>query len=283
MMRLGSGGGIGAAALLVLGGCAGATVGSGVGDTWLDRAPYWAGRTHAVATIAYQPVSFQAGATGPASFDLDGASGAPVATLLEALNAHLDALARTRGLTPVPAVAGEPPDVRFGCDQDHWGDCILPDDGEPEMRLAVGRPSRDWVGASALQLSEVGAGAVLVLTLETGNYWPRQTNWRGSKAVDLGTGRTVPLPWLTALDAPVSVIQLTGALVGADGRAIAIGAEGLLARRTSIVLAGFGVQAQVNEDDVQALMRERVSDRPGAPLVWQQALEDLIDGLVGSS
>ena len=148
------------------------------------------------------------------------------------------------------------------------------------MRLAVGRPSGQWTDAAAVELSEVGADALLILTLETSWYWPRQTNWRGSKAVDLGTNRTVSLPWLTSLEDPVSVIQLTGSLMGPDGRAIVIGAEGLLARRTSIMLTGFDVRALISDDEVERLLTERL-DADG-PLVWQQAIDDLLDRLTGS-
>ena len=269
---------------VLLGGCTGATLGSGVGDTWLARAPYYSGRAVPVGTVAYVPVTFQTGAAGPASFDLSADPDSPVAALLQAMNAHLDSLAADRLLRPVDPVAGTPPDVRFGCEQDDWDECVLTDedgDGDPEMRLAVGRPSRQWTEAAAARLADADADALLVLTLETGWYWPRQTNWRGSKAVDLGTGRTVPLPWLTSLEDPVSVIQITGSLVGPDGRAITIGAEGLLARRTSILLAGFDVRALISEDDVQRLLTERVNGDPDGPLVWQKAIDDMVDRLTG--
>ncbi|HZA51832.1 MAG TPA: hypothetical protein VE549_13900 [Myxococcaceae bacterium] len=34
------------------------------------------------------------------------------------------------------------------------------------------------------------------------------------------------LPWLTSLETPVSVLQLTGALIDRSGQAVRIGAEG---------------------------------------------------------
>lgn len=264
--------------------CTGATVGSGVGETSFGDAPYYAGRDLPAGSVAYLPIAFQAGASGPASFDLASENGTPVADLLRAMNAYLDGVAQARQLHAAEPLPGTPPDVRFGCVEDEWGECAAPDDGrDPEMRLAVGRPSGEWTGAAATRLADEGADLLLVLTLETGRYWPRQTNWRGSKAVDLGTDRTLPLPWLTSLDDPVSVLQITGSLMGPDGRAVRIGAEGLLARRTSIVLSGFDVQALVTEDDVRMLMTQRVGDDPGAPLVWQKAIDDLLDGLTHSA
>ena len=272
--------------VFIVSGCAGATVGSGVGDTTFEKAPYYAGRPAAASGIAYLPVTFQTGATEPASFDLDAGDGGSVAGLLTLMNAWLDSVAASRMSGPLEPPEGTPPDVLFGCSEDEWGECVFTDedgDGDPDMRLAVGRPSKAWTGDAATALAHAGADALLVITLETGHYWPRQTNWRGSKAVDLGTDRTVGLPWLTSLEMPVSVLQLTGALVGPDGRAIRIGAEGLRARRTSLVPAGFGFQALVTEEDVEALLAERVEDRPDAPLVWQEALRTLVERLTGLS
>jgi hypothetical protein len=147
------------------------------------------------------------------------------------------------------------------------------------MRLAVGRPSEEWARGAAQALGSAGADELLVLTLEVGQYWPRYTNWRGSKAVHLGTEHTTSLPWLTSMDTPVQVLQLTGALVGPDGKAIRIGAEGMLARRTPLIISGLGGQALISDEDVSALMSARREDLPGRPLVWEVALHTLLDQL----
>jgi hypothetical protein len=287
--------GAGAAVLLgaaLLPSCTGATVGAGVGEARFDRAPYYAGpvapesRTGTGAT-AYVPIAFQRDAEGSAGFDPGSEPGTPLDRLVEALNGYLDELAAERGLSAMSPPAGTPPDVRFGCETDGIGECVIPDEGPAygpgrlRMRLAVGRPSGAWVQAASRTLNDAGADRILVITLETGQYWPRQTNWRGSKAVDLGTDRTVPIPWLTSLEAPVSVIQLTGALVGPDGKAIRIGAEGLQARRTPIVASGFGAQALITDEDVERLLAERVDGRPDGELVWRAALRRLVDELSG--
>jgi hypothetical protein len=105
----------------------------------------------------------------------------------------------------------------------------------------------------------------------------------GTKEVELGTDHTVQLPWLTSLEAPVSVLQLTGALVGPDGKAKRIGAEGLLARRTSLGLSSIGAQELITDAEVEALLTARREDLPGAPLVWETALRSLVAGLTGST
>ena len=208
---------------------------------------------------------------------------------MEALNGYLAELAPGRLAGPVRPPRGTQPDVRFGCETDGIGECVIPDEGPAygpghiRMRLAVGRPSLEWVESAAAAMGDAGADRLLLITLETGQYWPRQTSWRGSKAVDLGTDRTVPLPWLTSLETPVTVLQLTGALVGRDGRAIRIGAEGLQARRTPILASGFGAQALLTDEDVRRLLSERLEDRPDRPLVWQVALRDLVRDLTGGA
>src|SRR5690606_18100603 len=193
----------------------------------------------------------------------------------------------------VTAVAHEqtltPPDVRFGCETESGvpgGDCVERGDsalgrGAQYMMLAVGRPSAAWVAWLADVMTENKVDRTLVITLEVGQYWTRQRGIRGTKEVELGTGHSQQLPWLTSLETPVSVLQLTGALVGADGRAVRIGAEGLLARRTGILAAGFGAQALLTDEDIAGLQELRRHDRPRQPLVWQAALHDLVRGLTG--
>jgi hypothetical protein len=128
---------------------------------------------------------------------------------------------------------------------------------------------------------DVGVGRALVLTLEVGQYLPRQTGLRGDKEVELGTGHVVRLPWLTSLETPVSVLQLTGALVSSDGRAIRIGAEGILARRTPLVASALGAQRLVSDEDVEQARTLRRDDLPGQPLAWQVALRHLVAQLTG--
>lgn len=281
-----------AAALVAAGlltGCAGATVGSGVGDAHLERAPYYAGgsRMVGVERVAYVPVAYQPGAAQAPIFDPEAAGGSPVATLLHAINAYLDSLAVDGLGGPVEPPAGTPPDVQFGCEPDPTGDCLTREEStsfgsdNPTMRLAVARPSGEWTAGAAAVLEEAGADALLLLTLEVGQYWTRQTNWRGSKEVELGSGHSVGLPWLTSLDTPVSVLQLTGALVGPDGKAIRIGAEGLRARRTPLLISGIGGQTLISDEDVAALMSARREDLPGQPLVWQAAVRTLVSELTG--
>lgn len=262
-------------------GCAstGSTLGSGVGDELLDQPPWYAGGSAINSgPIAHVPITFQRGATDAEIFDLKSKPGTAVAGLLAEMNAYLDSLAATRPLRGV-RTAGTPPDVQFGCEPAVNVQCGREDAGE--MRLAIGRPARSWIDSIRAAATRAGAHRVLVITLETGNYFPEQENLRGSKRVALGTGYSVDVPWLTALDKPVSVLQLTGALMDTTGTAVRIGAEGLLAKRTNIALSGMGVQALISDDDVEQLRTTRRTDVKGSPLVWQAALRNMVAQLAG--
>ncbi|HEX5832033.1 MAG TPA: hypothetical protein VFY16_13715 [Gemmatimonadaceae bacterium] len=284
---------LGALALLLsVGGCAstGATSRSGVGDSWLERPPYYAGRavTGDSARVARLPVTYQRGAAQAPIFEPAAGAEMPIGQLLGEMNAYLDSLSAGVELASLAALpGGTPPDVSFGCATDASGDCVeLTDEEsgaatEQGLRLAVGRPSGAWVAATAAALDRAGATRALLLTLEVGQYRVTSTGWRNDKSVELGTGYAVKLPWLTSLDAPVQVLQLTGVLVERDGRAVRIGAEGLLARRSNLLTSGFGAQALVTDEDVARLRIARRDDLPGRPLVWQVALETLVRQLTG--
>jgi hypothetical protein len=268
-----------------------------VGDSFPERPPYRAGATTGVAgatRIAILPVAYQRGAAQADTFDPSSAPASPISALLAEMNAYVDSLSRAAGsavAVRIAAPVGTPPDVRFGCVRDAIDDCASPDavgpavrssgTEQPRMQLAVGRPSPEWTAAARTALEQGNAQHALVLTLEVGQYWVTKTGWTNRKSIELGTNYSVSLPWLTSLDAPVNVLQVTGALMGRDGLAVRIGAEGMLARRTSLVMSGMGAQALVTDDDVQQLRTLRRDDLLGQPLVWQVAVRQLVADLAG--
>ena len=264
---------------------AGATYQSGVAPKSFEHPPFYAGATVAAGAsrIAHFPIRFQRGAEQPASFEPDSAKGTPVAALLAEMNAFLDSLSPTR-ITPKSAEVGTPPDVRFGCVTAVFGDCQ--DEGEPtptnrQLDLSVARPSAEWIAWLSGTLDAVPADHALIITLELANYWPRQKGLGLSKEVELGTGYTVGVPWLTSLEKPVAVVQLTAALVGRDGKAVRIGAEGLMARRSNLLTSALGAQRLISDEDIEKVRTQRRDDLPGQPLVWQAALRSLVAQLTG--
>jgi hypothetical protein len=279
----------------------GATLGSGVGDTYLEHPPYYAGQrieklSGDKGRLGHLPVAFQRGASQPAIFDPRDGSGSSMDTLLEEMNVYLDALGVSAPLVAgrrVSAVVHEatlvPPDVRFGCIAEHHapgGDCEERGDGalgrgRQEMLLAVGRPSSEWVAWIASVMNDQGVARALVVTLEIGQYFLRQEGLRGTKVLELGTHHKATLPWLTSLETPVSVLQLTAALVGPDGKAVRIGAEGFQLRRSHLLVSAVGGQELLGEEDIAAVRKAVRTDLPGQPLAWQAAMRELVTRVTG--
>lgn len=264
----------------------GATFRSGVGDVFLEHPPYVAGRAPLPAVeVVRLPVVYQRGGSHAAFIDPAGGERTAVAALVEEMNRWLDSTARVAPLPGRLVPPGVAPDVQFGCEQFGSEDCderdeeVLGRQGT-RLRLAVGRPSREWIAAAQAALDSAGATHALVITLEIGQYFTRQTGLLGKKHLELGTGYTVSQPWLTSLETPVSVLQLTGAVIDREGKAVRIGAEGILARRTSLAGSAVGLQRILRDEDVAEARQLRREDLPGAPLAWQAALKHLVDSLV---
>lgn len=286
------------AAAVLLTGCAttGATFGSGVGDRLLEHPPYYAGVAAPAAApagsrLAYLPVAYQRGAAQPEIFDPRADAGTPMHALLTEMNAVLDSLGA--GLRVAVRRADQdkriPPDVRFGCATESGqpdddcrarGDSALGRAGQT-MQLSVGRPSAEWISWAHDVMRTGSVSRLLVITLETGQYLPRQRGWRGSKEVELGTDHVAGLPWLTSLETPVSVLQFTGVLMDSTGRAQRIGVEGIYARRTRLGISALGAQEIITDEDIQRVREERRDDLPGRPLAWRVALIQLVEGLTG--
>jgi len=283
-------------------GCAttGATLGSGVGDRFVDHPPYYAGISIATlnrdgSAIGHLPIAFQRGASQPPMFDPRSGQGTPMNRLLEDMNAYLDSLGvSTRviaagGAAAVAPRAAVPPDVRFGCVPENAAsreECAEPTNpalgrGRVEMLLTVGRPSSEWVAWHRNVATAAGTDRTLVLTLEVGQYLMRQEGLVGNKVVELGTGHRAKLPWLTSLESPVMVLQMTAALVDRDGKALRIGAEGFFPKRTRFWVSAAGAQELLTDEDVAAVREYRREDLPGAPLAWKVAMRELVSQVTG--
>jgi len=92
----------------------------------------------------------------------------------------------------------------------------------------------------------------------------------------LGTGNEEPIKFLTAEDKLLEVLQLTGALVDAQGRVLRAGAEGILARDTPFAARVVEVEKAIDDRTLEKVITsERRDDLPGSPAEWEVALENL--------
>lgn len=293
------------APLFLLAACAttGATLGSGVGDAYPERAPYYAGARASLAAdtaarIGVLPVHYQPGGGQAVLFDPSWGKGSPIGDLLQEMNGYLDSLTTASGTRTIRLVTGlsrdrtipldlkfgVAPDVRFGCltERELPGEeCAARGDsalgrGRQTMKLAVGRPDATWTRWVGTTMDGAMTPYAIVITLEVGQYLMKQKGLAGRKVVELGTGYEVELPWLTSLETPVLVLQLTGALVDRQGKAVRIGAEGIAAKRTPLLASAVGAQALLTDADVSQVRTTRRDDLAGQPLAWREAMRALV-------
>ena len=246
----------------------------------LDRPPYYDGKLKGdVRPAAHVPVTYR---VVPGSLDPTPERSKALAAVLDSLNSELARL----GLTAEMSADLSPqrhPDVTFGCRRGGTEANGTPrasdelDTTEPRrMAFRVEDASKQW-----RELARLAAGdslrAIVCVQLGFDEYWVRQKDWKGNKVIDLGSTRSMPLTWLTSLDDPVQVLQLTAALVAPDGRVIRVGAEGLLARRTGMTASMVGAQEVLTEDDLRTLTE---SSADGSGPVWRSALRELVSRLL---
>jgi len=113
--------------------------------------------------------------------------------LVAEMNAYLDSLAASVKVFPASAEVGSAPDIHFGCRPAViGGDCIGDGDenGNHELELSVGRPSQDWIGWLGTALDSTSHDKAFLVTLELGQYWPRQKGLSLGKEVRLGSDHT---------------------------------------------------------------------------------------------
>jgi hypothetical protein len=247
-----------------------------------DRPPYYDGKLKQAARPAgHATVSFRHvdGSLDPTPDKSPG-----LAAVLDSLRDEIARLGLTGALVIDPRLPGGP-DVYFGARRGGVGPDGIPrgpedlDTTEPrKMAFEVEGPSRAWK-AAAQQAAGRDVRAIVTVQLGFGDHWIRQQDWKGNKAIGLGTGRSMPVAWLTSLDDPVQVLQLTGALVTPEGKVLRVGAEGLIARRTGMAASVAGAQEVLREEELQAL----TAPGDGGEPVWRTALRALVSGLLGES
>ena len=245
-----------------------------------DRPPYFHGKLTANrGAISHLTVTF---GDEPGSLDPTPASSPALAALLDSLRVELDHLGLTRPLAGGDWPMRDGPQVRFGVrrggtasDGTVLGASEI-DPSEPRrLTFDVEGPGRAWKEHVARAAGD-SVDAVLVVQLGFAEHWVRQTNWKGAKAIELGAGRQMPVQWVTSLDDPVQVLQLTGAIVQPSGKFLRVGAEGLLARRTGMAASTLGAQEVLTEADLAAVGKPADDGTP----VWRVALRALVEGLL---
>jgi hypothetical protein len=246
----------------------------------LDRPPYYDGKLKsAVRPAAHVPVKYR---VVPGSLDPTPERSKSLGAVLDSLNAEIVRLGLTVAL-PADLGTQRQPGVTFGCRRggtEANGTPRASDEIDPteprRMAFRVEDASKQWRELARLATGD-SLRAIVCVQLGFDEYWVRQKDWKGNKVIDLGSTRSMPITWLTSLDDPVQVLQLTGALVSPDGRVLRVGAEGLLARRTGMTASMVGAQEVLTEDDLRTLT-DPAPDGSGP--VWRSALRELVSRLL---
>jgi hypothetical protein len=203
--------------------------------------------------------------------------------LIEIMNQHLDSLAwsepmagavQNNGLPWLFVGSSEaetaPPATRMMRD-DH--------DEYPPMVLYLDKPSRDWRQSFAAMMNEQQADYAILLWVGLTEY-PKADKGLFKKKVVLGTGYEREIRFLSAVDKPVEVLQLTGVLLDKNGNVVRAGAEGFLHEDSPFWVQVLDAGTTVDDNAIRKLFtEERREDLPGRPLTWIVAVENLVNQL----
>jgi len=244
---------------------------------YLGKAP--AGAVKVVRTPVLAGASF--GEPGPSEALLS-----VIDAVRPAVEAALDSLTVSGLADSAGNLGAGAPAVYVGAREGFYAPPPLgPVDDPPSARDAVWirttDPNGAWKKRIRAAAQAAGASHVLVVTLELSDYPVSQKNWKGSKAVDLAAGHTMPVPWLTSLDQPVEVLQWTGSLHTADGRLVRAGAEAFHALRTPFGESALGLQRAITPEVMERALATARDDVAGAPPAWRVAMADLVAELMG--
>ena len=103
------------------------------------------------------------------------------------------------------------------------------------------------------------------------------------KKVVLGTDYEVGLHFLTAIDKPVEVLQITSILLYRESNFLRAGSEGILAKDTPFLLQIFNIQKEINRKAIDKLINEaRREDLPNKPQKWKVAVDNLSTKLLAN-
>ncbi len=239
----------------------------------LNRAPHYHGRVSGDAgNYGYFAVSIQPQMDDWFNRDRKAA----LRPLLDAMNTYLEYYDNIRFIDAEGFPPQSAPEISAGIEQDYG------EKDNPRMILVASGPTKAWIEILKDKTADTGITGVLWISVGVQNYKVMQQDWKGSKAVEMGTGYTMPVPWLTSLDTPVEVLQVSGALLSPDGKILRSGAEGIIAKRTGFLASVFDWRSTITESDIRALISETVrEDLSGSPPAWQAALTNLLAQLTG--
>ncbi|NIA28434.1 MAG: hypothetical protein GWP06_00810 [Actinobacteria bacterium] len=259
--------------------CAGLRIGT---TTSVSHPPYYSGKARlATKRIAHLPIVLDKRLQ---KSNFDDKRKTVIQPVLDEMNAFFKKLHLSKPLPGINLPVDDAPDVFVGSEASDYSPVTYAGDDEksrPEMIVYKYKPSQKWKEA-LFQRAEAGnVDYFLYITLGFSDYPIRQKDLLGRKELELGTGYSISVKWLSSLDTPAEVLQVCGALLDKNGKILRAGAEGILAKKTGFWLSALDVQEMLSPGDIQKFLKsERRNDLPHKPLIWQVALLNLVTQLI---
>lgn len=153
-------------------------------------------------------------------------------------------------------------------------------DKYPPMIVHFAKPAAGWKQAASALAAENGAQRVVHVQLDLVQY-PKADRGLFGKKVQLGTNYETKVRFLSAIDKPIEVLQLSGAVLDANGKELCAGGEGIVGSDAPFWVQALEAGRDIDDEALQhVLHHERRQDVPGAPLNWQVAADQLLWNLL---
>jgi hypothetical protein len=153
-------------------------------------------------------------------------------------------------------------------------------DKYPPMIVHYQKPDPAWRQQASAAAALRGASRIVVTQLDLVQY-PKADRGVFGKKVVLGTHHEDKVRVLSAIDKPVEVLQLSGAVLDADGTELCAGAEGIVGSDAPFWVQVLEAGKDIDDESLErVLTQERREDLPGAPLNWRAAADQLLWNLL---
>ncbi len=203
--------------------------------------------------------------------------------LLQEMNLYLDSLDWSQTLTEPLPKSGKPylfvgsseaesaPPVTMMMREDH--------DMYPPMAMYLEKGSKEWRRSFTETMKQAKAEYAILTWIGLTEY-PKANKGVFKKKVVLGTGYEREIRFLSAVDKPVEVLQVTGLLLDKEGNVLRAGAEGFLHEDSPFWVQALEAGTTIDDNAINKLFDEqRREDLPGNPLAWRVAIHNLMEQL----
>ncbi len=152
-------------------------------------------------------------------------------------------------------------------------------DKYPPVVLHLDKPSKKWRDDFSKQFSETDGNYFLMIWIGFSEY-PKADKGIFKKKVVLGTGYEREIRFLSAIDKPVEVLQITGVLLDKKGNVVRAGAEAFFHEDTPFWVQVLEMSKSIDDKSLHnVILEEKRDDLPGNPLAWKVAVHHLLHQL----